>query len=145
MFGKLRHDANFWSLMFLMLAIVICLAYSIQGSMFAVCSERLTLRARSQAFRSMLRQDMAFFDREENSTGALASFLSTETKHLSGISGVTLGTILAVSTTLLAAITVALAIGWKLALVCMSMVPVLLVCGFWRFWLLAAFQRRAKK
>jgi ATP-binding cassette subfamily B (MDR/TAP) protein 1 len=75
----------------------------------------------------------------------LASFLSTETKHLSGISGATLGTILAVSTTLLAAMTVALAIGWKLALVCISMVPVLLACGFWRFWLLAAFQRRAKK
>lgn len=145
MYGKLRHDANFWSLMFLMLGIVMFFAYSIQGAIFAYCSEKLIFRARSRAFRSMLRQDISFFDKDENSTGALTSFLSTETKHLSGISGVTLGTILLVTTTLVAALVVSLAIGWKLALVCISCVPILLACGFYRFWILAAFQRRAKK
>lgn len=145
LYGKLRDDINFWSLMFLMLGIVMFFAYAIQGSIFAYCSERLILRARSMAFRSMLRQDIAFFDRDENSAGALTSFLSTETKHLSGISGATLGTILLVTTTLVAAMVVALAIGWKLALVCISTVPVLLGCGFYRFWMLAQFQARSKK
>ncbi|EAS30718.3 multidrug resistance protein MDR [Coccidioides immitis RS] len=145
LYDKLRSDANFWCLMFLMLGIVMFFAYSIQGSLFAYCSEKLIYRARSKAFRSMLRQDIAFFDVDENSTGALTSFLSTETKHLSGISGVTLGTILMVTTTLAASMVVGLAIGWKLALVCISCVPVLLACGFYRFWILAAFQRRAKK
>ena len=97
------------------------------------------------AFRSMLRQDIAFFDRDENSAGALTSFLSTETKHLSGISGATLGTILLVTTTLVSACIVALAIGWKLALVCIATVPVLLACGLYRFWMLAQFQARSKK
>jgi len=58
---------------------------------------------------------------------------------------VTLGTIIMVTTTLVSALTLALAIGWKLALVCISTVPVLLACGFFRFWMLAHFQRRAKK
>lgn len=145
MFAKLRHDANFWSLMFLVLGIAQFFLYGTQGAAFAFSSEKLIRRARSQAFRAMLRQDISFFDKEENSTGALTSFLSTETKHLSGISGVTLGTILMVSTTLTAALVVALAIGWKLALVCISVVPVLLACGFYRFWMLAQFQARAKK
>ncbi|KAI2010386.1 multidrug-resistance transporter mdr2 [Ophidiomyces ophidiicola] len=145
LYGKLRDEANFWSLMFLMLGLVMFISYSTQGTLFAICSEKLIFRARSNAFKSMLRQDIAFFDKEENSTGALTSFLSTETKHLSGISGITLGTILLVSTTLVASMVVALAIGWKLALVCMSCVPVLLACGFWRFFILASFQRRAKK
>ncbi|KAL2814645.1 P-loop containing nucleoside triphosphate hydrolase protein [Aspergillus granulosus] len=143
-FGKLRDDANFWSLMFFVVGIVQFITQSITGAAFAVCSERLIRRARSMAFRSMLRQDIAFFDREENSTGALTSFLSTETKHLSGVSGVTLGTILMTSTTLGAAIIIALAIGWKLALVCISVVPVLLACGFYRFYMLAQFQARSK-
>lgn len=39
---------------------------------------------------------------------------------------------------------VSLAIGWKLALVCMSTIPVLLACGFFRFWMLARFQARTK-
>ncbi|KAL3476097.1 P-loop containing nucleoside triphosphate hydrolase protein [Aspergillus californicus] len=143
-FDKLRHDANFWSLMFFVVGIVQFITQSITGAAFAVCSERLIRRARSLAFRTMLRQDIAFFDREENSTGALTSFLSTETKHLSGVSGVTLGTILMTSTTLGAAIIIALAIGWKLALVCISVVPVLLACGFYRFYMLAQFQARSK-
>ncbi|PKY05405.1 multidrug/pheromone exporter, ABC superfamily [Aspergillus campestris IBT 28561] len=144
MFDTLRHDANFWALMFFVIGIVQLITLSINGTAFAICSERLICRARSKAFRSILRQDISFFDKEENSTGALTSFLSTETKHLSGVSGATLGTILMTGTTLTAAMAIALAIGWKLALVCISVVPVLLACGFYRFHMLAKFQERSK-
>jgi len=143
--GKLRNDVNFWSLMYLMLAIVQFIAFCGQGLAFAFCSERLIHRVRDRAFRTMLRQDIAFFDREENTAGALTSFLSTETTHVAGLSGVTLGTLLTVITTLIAAITLSLAIAWKLALVCVSCIPVLLACGFLRFWLLARFQQLAKQ
>lgn len=145
MYDKLRRDANFWSLMYLMLGIVQFLSFCGQGLAFAYCSERLIHRARSRAFRTMLRQDIAFFDKEENSAGALTSFLSTETTHLAGMSGVTLGTILVVTTTLIAAIALSCSIGWKLALVCTATIPILLGCGFFRFWMLAHFEHRAKK
>jgi ATP-binding cassette, subfamily B (MDR/TAP), member 1 len=141
----LRHDVDFWSLMYLMLAFVQFIAFCGQGVAFAFCSERLVHRVRDRAFRTMLRQDIEFFDKEENTAGALTSFLSTETTHVAGLSGVTLGTLLTVITTLIASIAVATAIGWKLALVCISTIPVLLACGFFRFWMLAQFQRRAKK
>lgn len=140
----LRKDANFWSLMYLMLALVQMLAYLSQGVAFALCSEKLVRRVRDRAFRTMLRQDISFFDREENSTGALTSFLSTETTHMSGMSGITLGTLLIVSTTLIAAISVSCAIGWKLALVCTAAIPLLLACGFLRIFMLLRFQRRSK-
>ncbi|KAL8963470.1 MAG: hypothetical protein Q9193_000275 [Seirophora villosa] len=145
MYNQLRGDANFWSLMYLMLAITQFIAFCGQGIAFAYCSERLVHRARNQAFRTMLRQDIAFFDREENSAGALTTFLSTETTYLAGMSGTTLGTILVVTTTLVAAIALSCAIGWKLALVCTATIPVLLGCGFFRFWMLARFSERAKK
>ncbi|KIN05850.1 hypothetical protein OIDMADRAFT_141532 [Oidiodendron maius Zn] len=141
----LRHNVDFWSLMYLMLAFVQLLAFCTQGVAFAFCSERLIHRVRDRAFRTMLRQDIAYFDREENTAGALTSFLSTQTTHVAGLSGVTLGTILTVLTTLIAAMVLSLAIAWKLALVCISTIPVLLGCGFFRFWLLAQFQQRAKK
>ncbi|KAG0156630.1 hypothetical protein PDIDSM_3811 [Penicillium digitatum] len=143
-YDKLRSDANFWSLMFFIVGIVQIITFSTNGIAFAFSSERLIRKARGNAFRVMLRQDINFFDREENSTGALTSFLSTETKHLAGISGQTLGTILMTSTTLIASIVIALSFGWKLALVCMSVIPILLGCGFYRFYMLAAFQARSK-
>ena len=144
-YHKLRTEANFWSLMYLMLAFVQLITLAIQGSSFAFCSERLVHRSRDQAFRTMLRQDISFFDQDENTTGSLTSFLSTETTRLAGLSGSTLGTIIMVSTTLVAALIVALAIGWKLGLVCTATVPVLLGCGYYRFFMLAQFEAHNKK
>ncbi|KFY02729.1 hypothetical protein O988_01955 [Pseudogymnoascus sp. VKM F-3808] len=142
---QVLHDSNFWSLMYLMLAIVQFIAFVVQGWAFAFCSERLVHRVRDQAFRTMLRQDIAFFDKDENTAGALTSFLSTETTHIAGLSGATLGTILTVVVTLIAALAVSIAIGWKLSLVVASTIPILLGCGFLRFWILAQFQSRSKK
>ncbi|KAM0279899.1 hypothetical protein ACHAQH_004340 [Verticillium albo-atrum] len=141
---QIKHDSDFWSLMYLMLALVQLLAFSVQGVLFAKCSERLVHRVRDRAFRTMLRQDVAFFDKDENTAGALTSFLSTETTHVAGLSGVTLGTLLMVTTTLVAALALSIAIGWKLALVCAATIPLLIGCGFFRFWILAHFQRRSK-
>ena len=143
--AQLNKDSNFWSLMFLMLGIVQFIAYTSQGIAFAYCSEHLIHRARDQAFRTMLRQEIAYFDQDDNTAGALTSFLSTETTHLAGLSGSTLGTLLIVTTTLVSAVSISLAIGWKLALVCTATLPILIGCGFFRFWMLARFANRSKK
>ena len=78
--------------MYLLLAFVQLLAFIYQGIAFSYCAGRLTHRVRDQAFRYILRQDIAFFDK--NSSVALPSLLSIETTHLAGLSGVTLMTIL---------------------------------------------------
>ncbi|KAJ5953477.1 hypothetical protein N7454_000373 [Penicillium verhagenii] len=144
-YTELRSDVDFWSLMFLITGIAQFVTMGAMGIAFAYCSERLIFNARSKAFRAILRQDMNFFDREENSVGALTSFLSTQTKSLAGISGQTLGTILSCSTTLVVSITIGLIFSWQLALVVMCGVPVLLACGYYRFEMLAAFQSRSKE
>lgn len=141
---QVRHDSDFWSVMFVMLALTQLLGYGVQGWAFAKCSERLIRRVRDRSLRTILRQDVEFFDRDENTTGALTSFLSTETTHVAGLSGVTAGALLSVSTTLIAAIALSISIGWKLALVCTATIPVLLGCGFLRFHMLARFQQRSK-
>ncbi|KAI9746413.1 MAG: GTPase-activating protein [Claussenomyces sp. TS43310] len=143
--AQVTHDSNFWSLMYVMLAFVQLIAFAAQGVAFAFCSERLIHRVRNRAFRTMLRQDIAYFDKDENTAGALTSFLSTETTHVAGLSGTTLGTLLSMVTTLFAAIILSIAIGWKLALVTASTIPILLACGYLRFWVLARFEQRAKK
>ncbi|KAK4192066.1 putative leptomycin B resistance protein [Podospora australis] len=141
----IEDEASFWCLMYLMLAFVMFIAFACQGIVFAKCSERLIHRVRDKSFRSMLRQDVEYFDLDEHSAGALTSFLSTETTHVAGLSGSTLGTLIMVCSTLVAACTVALALGWKLALVCIATMPVVIGCGFFRFWMLAHYQRRSKR
>ena len=144
-YAELRSGIDFWAWMYFMLAWVQLLSQSVQGIAFAYASERLIHRARDMAFRAMLRQNIAFFDKEENSAGALTTYLSTQTNNLAGISGSTLGTILNVLTTLIVGFVLSIAIGWKLALVCISVVPVVLASGFLRFWLLQRMEQQSKK
>lgn len=143
--AQIRSDVDFWALMYLMLAFIQLFAMWTQGISLAICSERLVHRARDMAFRHFLRQDIAFFDKDENSTGALTSFLSTEATHLSALSGATLGVLLSCTSTLVVAICVSLAIGWKLALVCMCALPVILGTGYLRFKILAKFTATAQR
>jgi len=143
-YGKLRSDINFWSLMYLMLAFVVLIANAAHGWAFGYCQEAIIKRARLQAFRTLLRQDISFFDEEKNTSGALTSFLSTSITDLAGLSGATLGTILMVTTTLIGSLVVSLVISWKLALVCTSAIPVLIFCGYLRFSMLSRFAARSK-
>ncbi|KAI2642590.1 ABC transporter [Xylaria nigripes] len=142
---QIKSDSDFWSLMYLVLAFVLFIAHLCQGIAFAKCSELLIHRVRDRAFRTMLRQDVAFFDKEENTAGTLTSFLSTETTHLAGLSGVTLGTLLTIATTLFSSIILGIAIGWKLALVCVSAVPLIIAAGYLRYHMLAHFKQRSTK
>ncbi len=142
-YGQLRRDLNLWSGLYVALAAVVFLSYAVQA-VFAYTAERLIHRARDRAFRTMMRQDVAYFDRDENTAGSLTSFLSTETTHLASLSGVTLGTILTSVVTLVSSIIVAIAVGWKLGLVTTATTPILLGTGFLRFWMLAKLEERAK-
>ncbi|KAL4935824.1 hypothetical protein BDV06DRAFT_233921 [Aspergillus oleicola] len=141
---KLRSDTNFWASMFLMTGLTTMFLFGTQGMLFAFSAEKLIRRARDSTFRVLLGQDISFFDEEENTTGALTTVLSTDIKNLSGISGATLGTLLIVTVNLFGSLSVAFALGWKLALVCSSAVPLLLLSGFLRTWILSRFQARGR-
>ncbi|KAJ5827488.1 ABC transporter integral membrane type 1 [Penicillium robsamsonii] len=144
MYGKLRHDVNFWSLMYLMLGGTAFLGWGASGLCFAYCSERLIHRARDHSFRAMLHQDIFMFDNPAFSAGSLTSSLSTDATNLAGMSGVTLGSIFIVSTTLVAGIAVSIAIGWKLGLVCTATIPIVLTCGLVRLKILGDMARQSK-
>lgn len=90
------------------------LGWGASGLCFAYCSERLIHRARDRSERAILYQDVSIFDKAGFSAGSLTSSLSTDATNLAGMSGVTLGPLFSVSTTLLAGVTVLIAIGWKL-------------------------------
>ncbi|KAI2706024.1 hypothetical protein CBS147332_7268 [Penicillium roqueforti] len=106
MHEKLRHNVNFWSVMYLMLGCTAFLGWGASGLCFAYCSECLIHRARDCSFRTMLYQDISMFDKAKFSAGSLTSSLSTDATNLAGMSGVTLGSIFIVSTTLIAGVAV---------------------------------------
>jgi ATP-binding cassette, subfamily B (MDR/TAP), member 1 len=142
---QIRSDADFWAWMFFLLAVLMMLVFAMQGWIFAYCSERLIHKARQLALGQMLRQEIAFFDDKDNSAGALVSFLSTEAADLAGISGATLGMILIAISTLISGFVVGVAFGWKLALVCSSVIPILIASGVLGVWAAGEFEKLNEK
>ncbi|KAF2274424.1 leptomycin B resistance protein pmd1 [Westerdykella ornata] len=140
-----NHNVNFWCLMFLMLGIVIWAFYFAQGLALSKASARLIARVRERAFGAALRQDIEFFDGDTVTSGSLATFLSSETNRLAGLTGSTLGTILGSLSSIVVAIIVGCIFGWKLALVCTSTIPLLLATGYFRFQALVRMEKRTKR
>ena len=115
------------------------------GISFAYTTEKLTHRAREQSFRHVLRQDVAFFDIEQNSIGALTSVLSSAPTDLNGLSGPVIGALVTFLATILGGIVLSLVIGWKLALVCTATIPFVAGFGWVRLAMLTLFAEKIKK
>ncbi|GAM40302.1 leptomycin efflux transporter [Talaromyces pinophilus] len=144
-YSTLRHRVDFWALMYLVLGVVILVIWICQGVVLAYCEESAIFRAKRHTFRSILRQEVLFFDQRNHSTGQLMSFLSSSTTDLGGVGGLVLGTILSFCGTIGGGLILSLIIGWKLALVCTSTIPLVAGCGYLRLMMLSLFDQKVKE
>ncbi|KAB2569811.1 Multidrug resistance protein 1 [Lasiodiplodia theobromae] len=131
--SKLTDEGNFYSLMFLVIAIGNLVAYFTIGWVAIVISLHMTHFYRRLIFDTTLQQDIQFFDRSENTTGALASRLSSQPTQLQELFGFNLATIFIVIVNLSASCTLGIAMGWKLGLVVVfGGMPPLVSAGYLR-------------
>ncbi len=129
----MESRGNFWALMFFVLALGTLFSYASLGFFLTVAAFLITRFYRSEYFSAMLRQDIAFYDLEGNSSGALTSRLSTDPQRLQDLVSANLGLIMIVLVNLLSCSILALAVGWKLALVAIfGCLPALFFAGFMR-------------
>ncbi|KAJ3318973.1 GTPase-activating protein [Boothiomyces sp. JEL0866] len=142
--SDLETQADFWAVVFVIISIVYFIFTFLQNALFGFAAELLTERLRKWTFAAILRQDIAFFDDEKNSTGALTSNLSSDAQKVQGASGVTLGTILQIIVNLLGNIIVAIIYGWKLALVATATLPILVGTSMFRMMIFTFFANKSK-
>src|SRR5699024_259327 len=71
------HSPNFYALMFFVVALGNLVAYFVLGIVCNIISQTITHCYRLEMFERIIHMDMEFFDRSENSSGALTSKLST--------------------------------------------------------------------
>jgi ABC-type multidrug transport system fused ATPase/permease subunit len=131
---KLLDEAEFWGLMWAMLAIGVGVAYF--GAFFFSTQMASRIRARYQKvyFDAILHQKISFFDDEEHSHGTMTSRASGDPQQLEELMGANMATVYIAIFSVSGAIAIAFAFGWKLALVaCCVVMPISLVTSFWRF------------
>ena len=98
----------------------------ISSAALAKSGEELTARMRAISFRSMLKQEIGWFDLDENNLGALVTRLSSDAAALKGLTGQTIGAILNALGALIFALVVSFTAGWKLTLVLLSFSPLMI-------------------
>lgn len=124
---------DFYSLMFFVMALGNLVAYGVLGWMSAIISQEIMNYYRLEIFNNVLRQEMAFFDELDNTTGALVSRLSTEPTALQDLFSSNIALILTIVVNLISSCLLAIAYGWKLGLVLtFGALPALVASGYVR-------------
>jgi ATP-binding cassette subfamily B (MDR/TAP) protein 1 len=132
--GQKRLDeSNFWALMFFIVAIGNFGVYFTVGFVGNRIQQKVSRQYRLELFENALRQDMEFFDKPENATGALVSRLSTYPTNLQELLGFNIGLIVIQCVNIVSSSVLAPIFGWKLGLVVVfGALPVVVFCGWLR-------------
>ncbi|CAF0957991.1 unnamed protein product [Didymodactylos carnosus] len=127
--GKAEIETRNNALLIFSVGVVSGIGQFVSSVAFAKSGEELTMRMRILSFASILRQEIAWFDYDENSTGALITRLSSDASGLKGLSGLRIGVILNAVGAVIMALSIAFAASWKLTLIILLFVPLMIFSG----------------
>ncbi|GAA5842598.1 hypothetical protein JCM9279_003631 [Rhodotorula babjevae] len=143
--GQLRREGNRYALWCFVIAILSTVAVVVQTWMYGDTAERLSAKIRLHTFKSTLRQDIAFFDRDENSTGTLTNSITDRATKIFGLFGPTQGVIVQSIFTLVSGSIIGLCYSWKIALVGIACMPLTLSAGIVRLKVVVLKDEKNKK
>jgi len=110
--------------------------------LFTVAGERVVTSLRSNLYRSLVSQEIAFFD--ERRTGELTNRLAADTTVLQNAATVNISMVLRFGVTGLGALAILLYTSWKLTLVMLAIVPVVVLGAFFYGKILRRFSRQVQ-
>ncbi|XP_027272219.1 ATP-binding cassette sub-family B member 5 isoform X3 [Cricetulus griseus] len=140
----IKHDAELYSMMLVVLGIVALVTYLMQGLFYGRAEENLAMRLRHLAFKAMLYQDIAWYDDKENSTGALTTTLAMDVAQIQGATS-RVGIITQDVTSMVLSILISFIHGWEMTLLILSFAPVLAVTGMIETAAVAGFANKDKQ
>ncbi|GAA5911249.1 ABC transporter ATP-binding protein [Sporobolomyces salmoneus] len=143
--SDLRSGGDRYALYAFIIALVATVGIVVQNYLFGATAERLAAKLRLNTFKAILRQDIAYFDRDENSTGHLTALVADLAQKINGLMGVTQGTIVQSVFTLIAGAIIGLVYSPKVAAVGIACFPLTLSAGIIRLKVVVVKDEKNKK
>lgn len=88
-----------------------------------VCDVMFQMPLRSMSFKSIMQQEVGWFDEEKNSVGALSARLAGDAANVQGAIGFPLSGLIQAFSNFICSGTISFYYSWKLALLCLSTCP----------------------
>lgn len=110
----------------LILALITMLTAFLQTYLFNFSGVRLTTRIRSMAFRSILSQEISWYDEDVNSVGSLSARLAGDAAGVQGAIGYPLSGLIQAFSNFVVGLALSFYYSWRLALLCLSTCPIII-------------------
>ncbi|KAI4607210.1 hypothetical protein J4E83_009666 [Alternaria metachromatica] len=131
--SEAQDEANFWALMFFVLALANLFAYFMIGLACNNIGQAMTHRYRREMIERIISFDQEFFDRPENSSGALTSKLSSAPTALQELMSANLGLMFNILVNITASSALGIAYGWRLGLTLVfGGLTIIVAAGYYR-------------
>ncbi|KAK1600929.1 hypothetical protein QYE76_007980 [Lolium multiflorum] len=140
---EIRDKTRAYALIFVALAVLSFLINIGQHYNFGIMGEYLTKRVREQMLKKILTFEIGWFDRDENSSGAICSQLAKEANVVRSLVGDRMALVIQTVSAVLIACTMGLVIAWRLALVMIAVQPLIIVCFYARRVLLKSMSKKS--
>ncbi|KAG5107885.1 hypothetical protein AAZX31_16G072600 [Glycine max] len=142
---EMRHRIRTYSLIFCSLSLASIILNLLQHYNFAYMGAKLTKRIRLGMLENILTFETAWFDEEQNSSGALCSRLSNEASMVKSLVADRLSLLVQTTSAVTIAMIIGLAVAWKLALVMIAVQPLTILCFYTRKVLLSTLSTKFVK
>ncbi|KAI8646170.1 P-loop containing nucleoside triphosphate hydrolase protein [Parasitella parasitica] len=139
------QGTNLYSFIFVMIAIASFIGNGTQFCAYEICGERFSKRLRLEVFEAYMKQEVGFFDLEENNTGALTTRLAVDARNVSEMVTKTWGDVTQLFSTIISAFIIAFIHSWALTLVVLCMAPFLTAATAYEFRVQRGFEDETKK
>ncbi|KAK5795315.1 ABC transporter B family member 6 [Gossypium arboreum] len=137
----LQDEVDRWCLIIACMGIVTVVANFLQHFYFGIMGEKMTERVRRMMFSAMLRNEVGWFDEEENNADTLSMRLANDATFVRAAFSNRLSIFVQDSTAVLVALLIGMLLHWRLALVAFATLPVLTVSAIAQKLWLAGFSK----
>eukprot|EP00873_Tetraselmis_striata_P012568 jgi/Tetstr1/432832/TSEL_022182.t2 len=125
----MKRKADLWAGIFGLVGLGSFICTLVQQASLGIMGARLSSRVRVMLFEAMLKQEVGWFDRDENNSGSLTARLGTDATYVRGAVGDAAGLLFQNVTTFAVGFTIAFINGWKMTLVIIAAVPLIVISG----------------
>ncbi|XP_024972602.1 ABC transporter B family member 6 [Cynara cardunculus var. scolymus] len=139
--NNIKDEVDKWCLIIACMGVVTVIANFLQHFYFGIMGEKMTERVRRMMFSAMLRNEVGWFDEEDNSADTLSMRLANDATFVRAAFSNRLSILIQDSAAVIVAILIGMILHWRLALVALATLPVLTVSAIAQKLWLAGFSK----